>query len=621
MPKSGATSSSSLPGHAVTSERPGPGGADLLRDFARYAGARRLVVGALLIGAGVLFEGLGILLLVPLLDILLENGTGGGLAGGLAGTLISLFEGMSMAARMLVLLAAFAILIAARALVLVARDAHVARLQHGFVANMRSQLISRLALASWREVAKLKADRVVHALSSDMLQVATAAHYILQCGVAALMLAVYCLFAVLLAPKLSVIAMSLLLLVALVSGSFLKRSGQLGGALLRQDLLMTDRSVGLMGVLKLAVAQNLQSGFVEQYIRASGAAVSHRVGFVRLQSAARNLSMLLGALAGALTVLAGILLLQVHPTILIAFLVLLSRLTAPATLVQQGAQQIAHSLPAFRALRSLEAGLGPERNLPRRGASGRNAHPLPCSIAFNGVTFDHDGGLGEEGRGVGQVSVFLPAGSLIGIGGASGSGKTTLVDLVAGIFQPQEGEILIDGIELCAATLDAHRDRLAYVGQDAVLFGDTVRRNLLWAAPGASDAEMWEALDLVEAGELVRRLGDGLDSSLGARGHLLSTGERQRIALARALLRRPSLLILDEATSSIDAAGERILIERLCALAPRPTLLMISHRAESLALCERVLTFSAGKLVSDVDRPDAQTSRIHIVAASAAGGG
>jgi ATP-binding cassette subfamily C protein len=141
------------------------------------------------------------------------------------------------------------------------------------------------------------------------------------------------------------------------------------------------------------------------------------------------------------------------------------------------------------------------------------------------------------------------------------------------------------------------REGVSYVSQDPFLFHDTVRRNLAWANPRASEAEMWSALALADAETLVRRMDKGLDSLVGERGALVSGGERQRIALARAVLRRPRLLVLDEATNAIDIPTEQVLLERLAALSPAPTIVMIAHRPESLAQCSVVIRLDAGRLV------------------------
>jgi len=136
------------------------------------------------------------------------------------------------------------------------------------------------------------------------------------------------------------------------------------------------------------------------------------------------------------------------------------------------------------------------------------------------------------------------------------------------------------------------------VPQDGFLFHDSVRRNLNWGAIEADDDALWRALDFAGAGALVRALPDGLDTVVGERGSLLSGGERQRLAIARALLRRPRLLVLDEATNAIDATSEAALLGRLAALDPRPTIVMISHRAESMACCDQVITIDRGAIAA-----------------------
>ena len=131
------------------------------------------------------------------------------------------------------------------------------------------------------------------------------------------------------------------------------------------------------------------------------------------------------------------------------------------------------------------------------------------------------------------------------------------------------------------------------------MFRDTIRRNLSWANPQASDAEIWEALATAGVGEFVAGLPAGLDTVLGERGTLISSGERQRLCLARAVLRRPYLFVLDEATSAIDVPAERKIIKAMLDLKPRPTVVMIAHRDQSLAYCDRVLRLQNGRAVAD----------------------
>ena len=147
--------------------------------------------------------------------------------------------------------------------------------------------------------------------------------------------------------------------------------------------------------------------------------------------------------------------------------------------------------------------------------------------------------------------------------------------------------------------LTSWRNQTSYVSQDPFLFHDTVRRNLTWVRQDAREDDLWGALRLVGAEAMVRGMEQGLETVVGERGMLVSGGERQRLALARALLRNPRLLILDEATNAIDMGSEREILERLLALKSRPTIIMIAHRAESLDLCERILALEDGRFVEN----------------------
>jgi len=193
------------------------------------------------------------------------------------------------------------------------------------------------------------------------------------------------------------------------------------------------------------------------------------------------------------------------------------------------------------------------------------------------------------------VSLRLSARTTTAIMGASGAGKSTLADVLMGLLNPDSGALSIDGVAVSNENRLQWRHSVAYVPQGVFLFNDTIRNNLLWGKPGASDANLDLVLHLAAA-DFVTRLPEGLDTAVGDGGVRLSGGERQRLALARALLKRPSLLILDETTSALDLANEarvRAAVERLHG---DLTVVVIGHRLPTLEHADQVVVLEAGTI-------------------------
>ena len=199
-----------------------------------------------------------------------------------------------------------------------------------------------------------------------------------------------------------------------------------------------------------------------------------------------------------------------------------------------------------------------------------------------------------SGRGVGPLDLDIPGGGSLAIVGGIGSGKTILLQMLAGLREPQNGRLLVDGSPLHQETLRRHWAGLGWVPQEAFLFSDSLRFNLAMGRPEATDEEIWEIARVVCLDELITRLPQGLDTVVGERGVILSGGERQRTALARALLRKPRLLLLDDCLSAVDAETESRILDNLKTFLGTTTLLLATHRIFVAELCERVLVLEDG---------------------------
>lgn len=214
-------------------------------------------------------------------------------------------------------------------------------------------------------------------------------------------------------------------------------------------------------------------------------------------------------------------------------------------------------------------------------------------IRYENVTFAYAEGLPA----LKNVSFHARPGETVALVGATGAGKSTLVNLMTRFYEYTSGKILIDGRLIREYNLRALREAIGVVTQESFLFNGSIRENLLVGKPDASDAELWHAVDAANARGFIERLPAGLESIVGERGVKLSVGEKQRLSIARALLKDPPILILDEATASVDTATERLIQEALERLMFHRTSIVIAHRLSTIVRADQILVLDHGRII------------------------
>ena len=227
-------------------------------------------------------------------------------------------------------------------------------------------------------------------------------------------------------------------------------------------------------------------------------------------------------------------------------------------------------------------------------AGGKEVTQFEDMIRFEHVSLQYPG---REEHALCDISLVLEKGKSLALVGPSGSGKSSIADLLLGLYEPTAGRITVDGVNIRDMDIGSWRGQLGTVSQDTLLFNATVRDNMLFAKPDATDPEILEALKAADAEDFIQKLPQRLETLVGERGFILSGGQRQRLAIARALLRKPAILILDEATSALDTNAEQAVQVTLDSLMTSGTRLIIAHRLSTIKNADQIVVLNHGRIV------------------------
>ncbi len=526
-----------------------------------------------------LTEGFGILMLVPLLQTLGGGGAANPVLGGFALPALSLTT----------VLALFTGLTALRAAAQFGQTILSTQMQHELVDEMRLRCFGGLLHAEWRWLAQRRSADHASLLVTNIGRIGMGLNQALALASAGFSLLACLAAALALSWKLAAFAgVGGAIILSLFSGM------QQQALRLGQDLGTANRGLqghiqeGLAGIRLTKILRNEDrhlSGFntVLETLRTQQMAfmISSAWGGAALQVA--------GAAMLAASLYCGVVWLQLSYAVLLPLVFIFSRLVPTLGGIQRSYHYWLHAVPALAETQQLLTDTAQSAEPVNRGA--RVPLPLTRELRLDAVSFTYGG---RQRPALDRVTVSVPANTTLAIMGPSGAGKSTLADIVMGLIEPDDGQVTVDGMPITGQARQRWRQSVAYVQQDAFLFNDTLRANLLWSRPDASEADMQRALSTAAA-DFVSVLPLGLDTFVGDGGVRLSGGERQRIALARALLGSPSLLILDEATSALDPANETAIRTAIANLHGNVTIIIIGHRLAMLDQADQIIEIKRGQ--------------------------
>lgn len=539
-----------------------------------------------------LTEGIGLLLLPSLLQTLQDNGVS---THSVSRVLINGLQSLGLKSPTEALLIAFVALMGLRSAVVYTRDQLGMRLQHQLVDKLRAQCFEGLLSAEWRWLSGSKQSTHESVLLTDINRVGLGLHFGIGLVSSVVTLAAYILTALALSWSLT--------LLALLSGGLLMGmlARQQGAAIrLGQNLSAANRGLhdvtreGLSGV-KLAKILGVTNELINRMSLTLGNMRSQQVAHAHGNGLSRAWFQTGGAALLAAYVYAGLNTWHTPVPVLLTLVLIFSRVIPMLGTCHQQSHQWLHSMSALEGVRQLLHDCKTHAEpVAEHAAMDTERAPLALDdeLCLQNVTVRH---AGRSEAALNKVNACFKARTTTAIMGPSGAGKSTLADVLMGLLAPDEGTVLLNDLPLTAAHRAAWRRQVSYVPQEVFLFHDSIRANLRWGKPNASDAEMQAALQRASA-DFVLALPNGLDTQVGDGGVRLSGGERQRIALARALLQRPTLLILDEATSALDLENEQRVRDAIERLHGDLTVVIIGHRLPTLEHADQVLVLQAGQV-------------------------
>jgi len=579
--------------------------AAFLQHFLQHAGRRIPVVLGLVLAVAAL-EAAGVMLLMPLLELL---GLGQiKAAGNLNAVWRQVFAGAGLPASLEVVLACFVSLLIAQAALRRMMDHLNARIEADYTVQLRDRLYRAMVHARWLEFTRLRSAQVTRVLTQEVDRLGFAAQQMTGLAGLVALAIVHCGMAALLSVPLTALAMGCGLVMAACLRPLNRRVQAAGQASQAHRAEMSNAISEHLAGFKVAKSHGRGEHHLQIFTRVTHAIADHFMAAHRTFATSRTFFELSGWVALTAFLYVAVAWVKLPTAQLVLMVFVFNRLLPRIGAIQTSWQRLLQSQASFETVQKLQAEL--DAAAEAESAPAGQPFKLQAGLRFRQVTFRYGGEAAIGGNAVTGLDLTIPARQMTALVGPSGAGKSTVGDLLLGLLSPTEGAVLVDGEVLAGARLNAWRQSIGYVPQEPFLFHDTVRANLLWASPQATDDELRNVLRAAAAEEFVTRLPQGLDTVLGDRGVRLSGGERQRLTLARALLRRPTLLLLDEATSALDTENERLVQEAIEKLHGELTLVVIAHRLSTIRKADQVIVLGAGQVVES-GAPDELARREH----------
>ena len=539
-----------------------------------------------------LLEGSGIALFLPLLQLIESSSQEGAEIGRMGIAVKNLFAvfGLPMTLGTLLTLILFVVIGLQAAMYI--QFVAALRMQMRFAADMRFRVYEAMFRANWSFFMKKKIGDMTNSITTEATVAGTAFALLYQLISAILVAFIYLALAFMMSWSMTVMVIFMGAIIVLILQKHIAQAKVQGQAITLANTELQSEAVEQLSGAKLIKASSIEESTIERFRLHAEAVMSSGV---RLQQNGFRLKVIY-ELAVMVMLCASIYVsvqyFHIPIAKLIVFMFIFYRLSPRLS----NAQSMRHSLGGALAAVERVDDLCAQARGAQEQSGERSFVNLNKGLSFEKVSFGYL--LGHPV--ITDLILKIPKGQTIAVVGSSGAGKSTIIDLVMGLIVPASGEILVDGIPLNEYDLNSWRNRIGYVAQDTILFLASVKDNITWTNPDASDDEIFAAVRAANAYEFIEKLPHQFDTMIGDRGVRLSGGQRQRLALARALIRNPEILILDEATSALDAESETKIQVAVEALSQSEmTIIIVTHRLATVKNADIIYVLEDGAMVEE----------------------
>lgn len=557
------------------------------------------LVGMILVG---MFEGLGILLLVPMLS----SSEGVEIVKG-ESSFSNIFEVFPRHLSLTVILLIYVCLVVGQTLLQRSVTVRNVKIQIGFINSLRLEMYQSLLRSNWSFFIKKRKSDLVNALTTELGRVSMGANLSLQF----LTLLIFTFIQVGLALWLS-IKMTLFILICgglivFFSRKFIKNAKLLGNRTseISKSYLggITDHFDGIKDIK----SNNLEEPQYNWLVKWSHKVEYEQIQYINLKMSSQFYYKVSLGIFIAIFIFLSIKVFHSQPEELLLIILIFARLWPRFINIQSNLEQIASTIPAFTKIITLQAECEEYKEIRSEGTNTVKSLPLNKEIECQNVFFRYN--QSQSRYTLHNINLQIPAKSITVIIGHSGAGKSTLIDLLMGLIQPEKGQLLLDKVPLTNKNLLSFRKSISYVPQDPFLFNGSIKENLKLVVPNATEQEIWKALEFSSSADFVKKLPQGLDTMVGDRGVRLSGGERQRLVIARAILKKPSILVLDEATSALDNENDNKIQKTLDRLKENMTIILVTHRLSTICKANQVVLLKEGKIIKRDKFADVEEGR------------